>query len=133
LLYRHDLTNFDPKAEPPKTNAFWDMLQADRGAVFGELADAIDGLGNPPALTIDELTVVAPGLECLRDPAKRRATSHQLAECQYIAVRNPVAKTDGLWRINKRRQAIYVRLDLPSEQRVDIAPAHRNKLASKGD
>jgi len=52
LLYQYDLLNFDPKAEPRKTNAFWDMVQADRGATFGELGDAIDALGNPPALTL---------------------------------------------------------------------------------
>src|SRR5262249_22300551 len=70
LLYQYDLSNFDPKAEPPKTPAFWDMIQADRGATFGELVDAIDALGNPQALTLDELMVVAPGLEWLRDPTK---------------------------------------------------------------
>jgi hypothetical protein len=131
LLYQHDLSNFDPKAEPRKTNAFWDMVQADRGATFGELGDAIDALGNPPALTLDELMAVAPSLEWLRDPSKRRATSHQLTECQYLNTRNPVAK-DGLWKIGGRRQAIYARSELTPEQRVDVASTHRDKLASKG-
>jgi hypothetical protein len=72
---------------------------------------------------------VAPSLEWLREHAKRKAAQHQLAECQYIAVRNPTAK-DGLWRIKERRQVIYVRLDLPSEQRIDIAAAHRDRLAT---
>src|SRR5262245_25374166 len=59
LLYRHDLSGFDPKAEPRKTDAFRYMVMASRGAAYGELADAIDALGNPQALTIDELMVVA--------------------------------------------------------------------------
>jgi hypothetical protein len=132
LLYRYDLSGFDPKAEPPKTNAFWDMVQADRGTTFGELADAIDKLGNPLALTFDELMVVAPGLESLHNPVGRKAASYQLTECQYLPIRNPSAKTDGLWRINGRRQVIYVHADQPSEQRVDIAAAHRDKLTTKG-
>src|SRR5262249_49387322 len=28
LLYQHDLSNFDPKAEPRKTEAFWNMVEA---------------------------------------------------------------------------------------------------------
>jgi hypothetical protein len=128
LLYQHDLSNFNPKAEPQKTEAFWDMVQADRGATFGELVDAIDALGNPPALTLDELMVVAPGLEWLRDPSKRKATSHRLAESQYLNVHNPKAK-DGLWKIRGRRQAIYARAALTREQRADAAIALRNKLS----
>jgi len=131
LLYQYDLKNFDPKAEPPKTKAFWDMVQADRGAGFGELIDAIEALGNPSALTLNELMAVAPGLEGLRDPSKRRATSHQLMECQYLNTRNPNAD-DGLWKIAKRRQAIYVRADLSPDQRVDAANAHQAKFAPKG-
>jgi Family of unknown function (DUF5906) len=130
LLYQYDLSDFDPKAEPPKTDAFWDMVQADRDTAFGELMDAIDTLGNPPALTFDELMVAAPSLEWLHDPNKRKAALHRLAECQYTPVRNPAAK-DGLWRINKRRQVIYVRLDLPSKQRLDIAMVHQDELNSR--
>jgi hypothetical protein len=131
LLYRYDLSNFNPKAEPPKTNAFWDMVGADRGAAYGELADAIDALGEPAALTIDELMAKAPSLEWLRDKDKRKFTMHQLTECGYVAVRNPGAK-DDLWRINNRRQVIYVRLDLSQDQRIDVAMAHRDKLNVKG-
>jgi len=132
LLYRYDLSNFDPKAEPAKTDAFWDMVEADRGSAYGELADAIDALGRPPALTLDELMAVAPGLEWLRDMANRKISSHRLMDCQYVAVRNPGAK-DNLWRINARRQTIYARLDLPPKQRIDVAIAHRDKLTTKGD
>jgi Family of unknown function (DUF5906) len=130
LLYQYDLSGFDPKAEPPKTDAFRYMVSAGRGAAYGELADAIDVLGNPSALTLDELSVVAPGLEWLRDLAKRKVTSHRLTECQYVAIDNPVAK-DGLWRINGRRQTIYVHLDVPPDRRVDAAETHRDKLTVK--
>src|SRR5262249_46460209 len=88
LLYQYDLSNFDPKAEPPKTDAFWYMVEANRGVAYGELADAIDALKNPPVLTINELMAIAPGLEWLSDPSKRKLTAHRLTDCQYIAVRN---------------------------------------------
>jgi hypothetical protein len=130
LLYQYDLSNFDPKAEPRKTEAFQHMVMASRGSAYGEVADAIDELGNPQALTINELMAVAPNLECLIDPEKRKGTAYRITECQYIATKNPLAK-DGLWRINKRRQVIYVRRDVREDQRVDVATAHYDKLTTK--
>jgi Family of unknown function (DUF5906) len=130
LLYQHDLSAFDPKAEPRKTPAFHHMVIASRGAAYGELADAIDALGNPQALTIDELMVVAPALEWLRDGAKRVVGGYRIAECQYVAIDNPTAK-DGLWRINGRRQTIYVHSDVSPEKRADTAEMHRDKLTTK--
>jgi hypothetical protein len=127
LLYQHNLSNFDPKAEPRKTEAFDYMVSASRGAAYGELADAIDELGNPPALTINELMVVAPSLESLRNPDRRKGTSYRLAECGYVAIGNPIAK-DRLWRIKRQRQTIYVREDIPANQRIDAANEHRAKL-----
>jgi hypothetical protein len=130
LLYQYDLSNFNPKAEPRKTEAFDYMVAASRGVAYGELADAIDKLGNPPALTINELMAAAPTLEWLRDLDARKSIPHRFAECQYVAVSNPYAK-DKLWRINGQRQAIYVHKDVPPDQRVDVADAHRQKLMTK--
>jgi hypothetical protein len=132
LLYRYDLSKskFSAKAEPPKTTAFWDMVEADRGMIFGELADAIDALDNPPALTIDQLIAVAPGLEWLQDKEKRRITSHRLMDGGYISVGNPTSK-QGLWVIDKRRQAIFARLELTMQERTDAATALHAELSAK--
>jgi hypothetical protein len=127
LLYQRDLSKFDPKAEPPKTPAFRYMVTASRGATYGELADAIDALGNPRALTINELMAKAPGLEWLRDISKRAVMGHRITDCNYVAIDNPSAK-DGLWKINGRRQTIYVHLDVPPDQRIAVAEAHRDQL-----
>jgi hypothetical protein len=37
-LAGYDLTGFDPKAPPPKTQAFWDIVDANRSPIDGELA-----------------------------------------------------------------------------------------------
>jgi hypothetical protein len=108
------------------------MVIAGRGSAYGELADAIDELGNPPALTIDELSAVAPSLEWLRDPTKRKSTSYRITDCGYVMIENPAAK-DGLWKINGRRQAIYVHADTPPDQRITAAEVHRDKLTVKKD
>ena len=39
-----DLTGWDPKAPPPKTPAFWDIVDASRAPEDAELADVIDAL-----------------------------------------------------------------------------------------
>jgi hypothetical protein len=62
--------------------------------------------------------------------ARFEGTSYRLTECQYIAIGNPIAK-DDLWRINKRRQRIYVHRDVPQDQRVNVAKAHHDKLTTK--
>src|SRR5262249_53117899 len=54
-----DISTFDPKAPPPKTPAFWDIVNANSAPEDAELADAIDKLGSPNALTINQLIAAA--------------------------------------------------------------------------
>src|SRR4029078_6028442 len=47
-----DIASFDSKAPPPKTPAFWDIVDANRAPEDAELADALEKIGNPDATTI---------------------------------------------------------------------------------
>ena len=47
----------------------------------------------------------------LRDRKNRRIIPHRLEQCGYVPVRNPTA-TDGLWKIEGRRQAVYAKATL---------------------
>src|SRR5262249_6037965 len=58
-LAKLDLSTFDPKAPPPKTPAFWDIVDANRAPEDAELADALDDLRRPDAVTLDEIRNVA--------------------------------------------------------------------------
>jgi hypothetical protein len=51
-LSEYDLDDFDPKAPPPKTAAFWDIVHAGTPPEDAELADVIDALGNPDAVIL---------------------------------------------------------------------------------
>jgi hypothetical protein len=53
-----DLSAFNAKAPPPKTAAFWEIVDANRALEDAEIADTIDLLGNPPATTIDRIGAV---------------------------------------------------------------------------
>jgi hypothetical protein len=103
-----DLTGFDPKAPPPKTAAFWDIVDANRSPEDAELADVIDIIGNPDALTLARLVQHAddPFREWLQDRRSRRQIPHRLESVGYVPVRNDAAE-DGLWKIGSKRQAIY--------------------------
>jgi hypothetical protein len=112
-LTKLDLSTFDPKAPPPKTPAFWDIVDANRVPEDAELADTLDTLKQPPAVTLEEIRNVAPtefGL-WLGDRKNRRAIPHRLEQVGYVPIRNGTA-TDGLWKIGNKRQAVYARAEL---------------------
>jgi hypothetical protein len=82
------------------------------------LADLLDKLENPDAVTLAELITAANGeiAEWLLDRRNRRALPHRLERCGYISVRNPHAK-DGLWKLKGARQVIYARAILEPRER----------------
>jgi hypothetical protein len=93
-----DLSAFDPKAPPPKTAAFWDVVNSNRAPEDAELADALDAMGNPDAVTLDQIRRMATGdiQGWLSDVKHRRAIPHRLERCGYTQVNNDNAKSDGL-------------------------------------
>jgi hypothetical protein len=115
-----DLSDFDPKATPPRTAAFDAIVQANQAPGEGDLADCVDHLGKPDALTLEILIDAAEKLdrenlkEELEDRKLRRQVPHRLERAGYLALKNPGA-ADGLWKARGRRQAIYVRRDLSAQ------------------
>ncbi len=108
-----DLSGFNPKAPPPRTEAFWAIVDAARVPEDAEMADALDALGRPPAVTIATVAGRAtPGFrEWLLDRRNSRRIPHRLEEGGYVACRNKAAR-DGLWVVCGRRCSIYVRKEL---------------------
>jgi len=125
-----DLSAFNPKAPPPQTPAFWEIVNAHRAGEDAELADTIeryqrhvlaekhgraphqihpDDIDRPRAVTLRMLLPHAVSddfLEWLTERKNRRVIPHRFEACGYVTVRNPDAK-DGLWKINGRREVIY--------------------------
>src|SRR5262249_53105114 len=127
-----DISDFDPKAPPPKTEAFWSIVDANRSPENAELDDAIDKLGErtgdgdgelliirPKILTLEKLSLTASAALrlWLEDRKNRRIIPHRLEDCGFEPVRNDTAD-DGLWKINGKRQAVYARRDLSTAERV---------------
>lgn len=132
-----DLSDFDPKAPPPKTAAWLEIVNADQSTQTTELDDLIDYLHEqsdderPAVFTIAELIRAAAhpdargrfddALEMLQDKRQAKALSHKLARSGYKPVLNDADTTKGLWRVGGRRVVIYGRADLPMGDRLDAA------------
>ena len=117
-----DLSGWDAKAPPAKTQAFWEIVDASRASEDAELADALDKLGRPEAVTLDWITTKAPMefRDWLRDRRNRRKIPHRFEECGYVPVREPHGK-DGLWVIGGRRQTVYARKELVLRDQIACA------------
>jgi hypothetical protein len=114
-----DISAFDAKKPPPKTAAFWAIVDAGCAPEDAELADVLDDLGNPDAVTLKQVAAKATGdFEAwISDRKNRRVIPHRLERCGYVPVRNDMAK-DGLWKIRGARQVIYTRDSLSLRERI---------------
>ena len=127
-----DLSDFDPKAPPPKTEAFYAIVQANANPEESELADLIDHIGHPAALTLEVLAESSHATTefklQLSDMKMRRTWPHRMEQVGYVRVQNAAAPTDGLWKVKGRRQAVYARRELKVSDRL----RHALKLVSTG-
>jgi hypothetical protein len=118
-----DISSFNPKAPPPKTQAFWDIVEAGRAPENAELADVLDRLGNPKALTLGDLMSRASGgfLDWLKERKNRRLIAHRLEDAGYVHARNPDDRRDGQWKVGLKRQTIYALSSLNDRERIIAA------------
>ena len=124
-----DLSDFDPKAPPRKTAAFYDIVDANRAPEDAELADALELLDNPPAVKHIDIVIHASEQfkAWIEDRKNRRQIPHRLESVGYVPVRNDSAK-DGLWVIGGRRQTIYAKHELSVRDKYVAA----SELANQG-
>jgi len=124
-----DLSGFDPKAPPPKTEAFWAAVNAGRSNDDAELEDVLERLGKPPVLTLAMVLAEAADSDFARwlsDRKSARVIPHRMENAGYVPVNNPDSK-QGLWRLPinaagaTKRQMIYGRTDLSVRERLDAA------------
>jgi hypothetical protein len=113
-----DISRFDPKAPPPKTPAFWNIVDAGNQPEDGELADVLDALKRPDRVTLAEIRHAASSEfdEWLSDRRNRRVIPHRMEKCGYVRLRNDEVD-DGLWKIKDKRQVVYVRANLSATDR----------------
>jgi hypothetical protein len=122
-LSAYDLSDFDPKAPPEKTAAFWDIVSASRAPEDGPLADILDRLKQPAAVTVGDLMQATDDLDFrawLFDRKHARQLPHRMESVGYVAARNP-GRQDGLWIVDGKRQVVYSAKSLTINGRIDAA------------
>jgi 5S rRNA maturation endonuclease (ribonuclease M5) len=117
-----DISDFNPKAPPPKTDAFWAIVDASRAPEDSELADSIEMLGNPNAFTLAQLIPHAPVdfAEWLKERKNAKLLPHRMESVGYEPIRNPGA-TDGRWMIDGKKQVVYAMRTLCDRDRITAA------------
>ncbi len=128
-----DISSFNPKAPPPKTPAFWSIVDASRAPEDAELADALDALRNPDAVLLSQIAAAAEGAgdpnsfaSWIKDRRNRRVIPYRLEKCGYVPVRNDDAES-GLWVVDGRRQVIYAKANLPLRDQLKAAKELRDR------
>jgi hypothetical protein len=117
-----DISEFNPKAPPTKTQAFWEIVDASRAPEDAELADALDLLGKPDIVTVSQVArrTSETFAEWLLDRRNSRRIPHRFEACGYVAVRNDHRQT-GVWVIEGKRQVIYAKASLTLRERIVAA------------
>jgi hypothetical protein len=132
FLATRDITGFDAKAPPPKTEAFFDIVAANTAPEAAELTDALEKLGWPRAVTLSAVAEAAEAdfSQWLRDRRNSKRVGHKMEECGYRPVRNPgAAKSGGRWKVNRKDVVIYARRELALRDAITAA----EKLAQEGE
>ena len=116
FLTKRDLSLFDPKAPPRKTDAWRAMVNSDVSPDEEDLSEILEGMGLPVVATLDQIITKAGELGFmemearLQAPAKIKATNHALARLGYSAVENQGAKS-GKWTVQGSKRVVYGRRD----------------------
>jgi hypothetical protein len=126
-LRAYDLSQFDPKAAPPKTPSFWEIVGANCAPEETDLAGLLATMGDPLELnepgkvTLPEAITIAEVIRAaaqnldqyselwdwLSDRDNRRKVPGRFEQAGYAIVRNPDNERDGQWMVAGKRQNVY--------------------------
>jgi hypothetical protein len=114
-----------PKSPPPKTAAWYEIVAAYSNPEKNKLAEILEGMGDPPAVTLNEVGRLDKEgeLEWLVNP---RNIPAQFEDVGYVRQPNPSAG-NGKWLVGTKRRAvtIYVRAKLsPAERTTATKEVH---------
>lgn len=141
-LRTYDLNQFDPKATPPKTSSFWEIVGANRAPEESELAALLAIMGDPiglnepgtvtlpQAITVALVIAAASNMEefgelwlWLSDRSNRRKVPGRFEKAGYAMIRNPTDQHDGQWAVAGKRQTVYALKHLSGREQFKAAAA----------
>lgn len=106
FLAERDLSGFNPKAEPPKTEAWHAMVNASRSSEEMELSSVLEKFGGLAAtMTMITNEAISQGFynlaKWLDEPRNYKAAAARLEDAGYIVIRNP-DDARGRWRMKQK-------------------------------
>jgi hypothetical protein len=127
-----DLSNFNAKAPPPRTSAFYETVAANVTPETNDVANVIEvQMRRPDAFNVIEFMNAIPLDGELRawSQKNRRLLGHRFIEAGYTSVPNPDAQ-DRVWKINGARTVIYVKTSLSAVERLVAARRWRMRASA---
>ena len=107
FLQTHDISKFDAKNPPPKTNAWHEMISAGRPPEESELGDVLEKLGRPAVVSLSDIAIHAPReMQWVTDRKSRARIPHLMEGAGYRAVRRTGSK-EGRWMVGGKRTTLY--------------------------
>ena len=131
FLRDYDISRFNPTAPPPKTEAFWEMVETGVPTEAHEIANVIEvGMKSPDALNVVQFKNAIPLESDLRVWAQKndKLLPRRIAEAGYVLVRNP-NDGRGRWKIGDSRTPVYVKSSLTRGEQVKAAKKFIHKAA----
>ena len=142
FLRARDLSKFDSKAPPPMNEGTRQMMVGGLHHDVEKMEDLLDAMAmemadgsrvRPKAVTFDMLKEYAGQLVEYRDNPRatekdfysmmaegryhKNDLSYRLKDCDYTPALNPKEGRRGQWTVKGKRTTVYVRSNLPEEQR----------------
>jgi len=131
FLRRFNLEGFDPKAPPPKTEAWHEIVLAHKDPEETALSEALEDPqgGRIQIGTVREIIVAVRFrdvslAETLQDKKNARKIPRMLEHIGLEVLPNPNAPSDGRWRLSDgRKDTLYVDKSLPRAEQLRLANA----------
>lgn len=125
FLREYDLSQFNAKTPPPKTEAFWTIVNSHRAPEEAEISSVLEAIGNPVACTLNMLIDATRNdtgglFDWLSDRKNRRIVGFRLEKCGYRALRNDTSK-QGLWNVNRQQVIIYAKISVDVREQIVAA------------
>lgn len=118
FLRSRDLSRYDPKAPPRKTEAFKQIVSSNMAPQSEELAGILDDLQNPIVVTIDQIESAADFdfREWLNEPKNKQNLVYRLSDAGYTKVLTDAK--DNRFVIGGKRQFVYGRVGASQREKL---------------
>lgn len=126
-LHNLELSNFDPKAAPPKTAAFYEFVDAGQSPQDAEFASVLEEISWPNVVSVDVISANAPHnlSDWMSEPGNQTSIPHRFEEAGYSKILNPDRK-DNRWKVNGKDTTLYGLEKLTIKQRIEGAQSCDN-------